>query len=223
MRIGIFGGDAGQGAGGIDELVKAVHEVADQGFNSYWLPQIFGIDALTAFAVVGHQVPGIELGTSVIPTYPRHPMMLASQALTVQSAIGNRLALGIGLSHQFVIEQMWGYSFDKPVRHMREYLTILRALLDDRAVQFKGETLSASAALTIAPEVPAPPVLVAALGTQMLRLTGRMADGTITWMTGPGDVGRAHGADAQVGDGGGRPPRGVPRRRRAAGVRHRRC
>ena len=185
MRIGIFGGDAGQGAGGIDELTKLVAEVADQGFNSYWLPQIFGVDALTALAVVGHEVPDIELGTSVIPTYPRHPMMLASQALTVQSAIGARLSLGIGLSHQFVIEQMWGYSFDKPVRHMREYLTILKALLDERAVQFKGETLSANGAVSIAPEVAAPKVLVAALGTQMLRLTGRMADGTITWMTGP--------------------------------------
>ena len=185
MRIGIFGGDAGQDAGGIDGLTKAVAEVAEQGFASYWLPQIFGIDALTAFAVVGHEVPGIELGTSVVPTFPRHPMMLASQALTVQSAIGGRLSLGIGLSHQFVIEHMWGYSFDKPVRHMREYLTILRGLLDDRAVQFKGESLSANAGLTIAPVVPAPKVLVAALGTQMLRLTGRMADGTITWMTGP--------------------------------------
>ena len=185
MRIGIFGGDAGQGVGGIDELTKAVAEVAEQGFASFWLPQIFGVDALTALAVVGHEVPDIELGTSVIPTFPRHPMMLASQALTVQSAIGGRLSLGIGLSHQFVIEQMWGYSFDKPVRHMREYLTILRSLLDQRAVQFKGETLSANAGVTIAPEIPAPKVLVAALGTQMLRLTGRMAEGTITWMTGP--------------------------------------
>ncbi|HEV3226485.1 MAG TPA: TIGR03564 family F420-dependent LLM class oxidoreductase [Acidimicrobiales bacterium] len=185
MRIGIFGGDAGQGEGGIDELVKSVHEIADQGFASYWLPQIFGVDALTAFAVVGHQVPGIELGTAVIPTYPRHPMMLASQALTVQSAIGGRLALGIGLSHEFVIEQMWGYSFAKPVRHMREYLSILRPLLHERSVQFKGEALSAAAGLTVAPEIPAPPILVAALGTQMLRLTGRMADGTITWVTGP--------------------------------------
>jgi F420-dependent oxidoreductase-like protein len=112
-------------------------------------------------------------------------MMLASQALTVQSAIGQRLALGIGLSHQFVIEQMFGYSFDKPVRHMREYLTILRALLYDRAVQFKGEALSANGPVAISPDIRAPEVLVAALGTQMLRLTGRMADGTITWMTGP--------------------------------------
>ncbi len=111
-------------------------------------------------------------------------MMLASQALTTQSAIGNnRLALGIGLSHQFVIEQMFGYSFDKPVRHMKEYLTVLRALLDDRSVQFKGESLSAMGSVSIVPEVKAPKVLVAALGTQMLRLTGRMAEGTITWMT----------------------------------------
>jgi len=112
-------------------------------------------------------------------------MMLASQALTVQSAIGERLALGIGLSHQFVIEQMFGYSFDKPVRHMREYLTVLRALLYDRSVQFKGEAMSANGPVAISTEIRAPEVLVAALGTQMLRLTGRMADGTITWMTGP--------------------------------------
>ena len=186
MRIGIFGGlEAGESPGGIDELTKQVAEANHQGFNSYWLPQVFGIDALTALAVVGHEVPSIELGTSVVPTYPRHPMMLASQALTVQTAIGERLALGIGLSHQFVIEQMFGYSFDKPVRHMREYLTILRALLYERTVQFKGEMLSANAPVAISPEIRAPEVLVAALGTQMLRLTGRMADGTITWMTGP--------------------------------------
>lgn len=185
MRIGIFGGETGQGPGGIDELVKAVADARDQGFSTYWLPQIFGVDALTELAVAGREVDGIELGTSVIPTYPRHPIMLASQALTVQSTIGDRLALGVGLSHQFVIEQMFGYSFDKPVRHMREYLTILRALLEERNVQFKGESLSAAAPSTISTEVPPPRVLVAALGTQMLRLTGRLADGTITWMTGP--------------------------------------
>ena len=186
MRIGIFGGETGQGAGGIDELIKVVHEVGDQGFDSYWLPQIFGVDALTALAVAGHHVPGIELGTSVIPTYPAPPDDAGQPG--PHRAVRHRqqrLALGIGLSHQFVIEQMFGYSFDKPVRHMREYLTILRALLDDRTVEFKGESLSAMGSVSIAPEVTAPKVLVAALGTQMLRLTGRMAEGTITWMTGP--------------------------------------
>jgi len=84
-----------------------------------------------------------------------------------------------------VIEQMFGYSFEKPVRHMKEYLTVLRAVFADRNVSFKGESLSAMAPSTVAVEVPSPRILVAALGTQMLRLTGRLAEGTITWMTGP--------------------------------------
>src|SRR6476660_10241086 len=115
MRIGIFGGEVGQGAGGMDELVKNVNETNDQGFASYWLPQIFGLDALTALAVVGREVPDIELGTAVVPTYPRHPMMLAQQALTVQAATGGRLCMGIGLSNQIVVESMWGMSYGKPV------------------------------------------------------------------------------------------------------------
>src|SRR6476660_663309 len=185
MRIGIFGGEVGQGAGGMDELVKNVNETNDQGFASYWLPQIFGLDALTALAVVGREVPNIELGTAVIPTYPRHPMMLASQALTTQKASNGRLALGIGLSHQIVVESMWGLSFDKPVRHMREYLSILRPLLYGEAVSFQGDSFSTSGALTLENPHGAPPILVAALGTQMLNVAGRLADGTITWMTGP--------------------------------------
>jgi len=129
-------------------------------------------------------VPDIYLGTGVVPTYPRHPMMLAQQALTVQAATNDRLILGIGLSHKLVVESIWGLSFDKPVRHMREYLSVLAPLLKDRAVDFHGETISTSAGLTVPPAA-APPVIVAALGTQMLEVAGRLADGTATWMTGP--------------------------------------
>jgi F420-dependent oxidoreductase-like protein len=181
MQIGIFGGTD---VNAFDELVESVRTAKEQGFPSYWIAQIFGFDALTALAVVGREVPDIELGTGVIPTYPRHPMMLAGQALTVQAAIGNRLALGIGLSHQIVIEAMFGYSFAKPVRHMKEYLSILKPLLHGESVSFRGETLSANGTLAVAGSTP-PPVLVAALGSQMLHVTGRMAEGTITWMTGP--------------------------------------
>ena len=78
--------------------------------------QIFGPDALTLLAAAGSQVPGIGLGTGVVPVYPRHPMMLAQQALTVQAATGNRLLLGIGLSHQVVVEGMWGMSFEQAGR-----------------------------------------------------------------------------------------------------------
>jgi F420-dependent oxidoreductase-like protein len=185
MRIGIFSGESLTGEGGIDGLIANARRANEQRFATYWLPQIFGFDALSALAVIGREVPTIELGTAVVPTYPRHPMMLAGQALTVQSISNDRLALGIGLSHQIVIESMFGYSFAKPVRHMKEYLSILRPLLHGESVSFQGETLSANGGLGIPGVGAPPPILVAALGTQMLQLTARMAEGTITWMTGP--------------------------------------
>lgn len=168
----------------IDDVVGQVQRLRDMGFASAWSSQIFGPDALTLLAVVGREVPDIELGTAVVPTYPRHPMMLAGQALTVQAATGGRLALGIGLSHQIVIEGVFGYSFEKPARHMREYLSALLPLLREEGVQFKGETLTAAGQVRVAGSTP-PAVLVAALAPRMLQLTGERADGTITWMTGP--------------------------------------
>ena len=111
-------------------------------------------------------------------------MTLAQQALTVQAISGGRLTLGIGLSHQIVVESIWGLSFEKPVRHMTEYLEILMPLVHERSVSFDGETLHAHGGLAVE-DAPPVPVLVAALGTRMLELAGRMADGTATWMTGP--------------------------------------
>ncbi len=183
MRIGISGGGVTATAS-IDAVVDDVLAAEDQGFATYWVPQIFGYDALTLLAVVGRETENIELGTSVVPTFPRHPAMLAAQALTTQLATDGRLVLGIGLSHQPVIEHMYGMSFDKPVRHLREYLDILMPLVDGRSVATTGETLSAHVTLDIPNPQPVP-VLVAALGPQLLRLAGARTAGTITWMTGP--------------------------------------
>ncbi len=185
MRIGIFGGDTADGP--ISSIVDAARSAADAGFASFWLPQIFGVDALTALAVVGRDVPRIELGTAVVPTFPRHPIVLAQQALTTQAAIGGRLALGIGLSHQLVIEGMFGLSFEKPVRHMREYLDILVPIIHSGSVSVSGETLTARAGINVKDASPCP-ILLAALGTKMLELAGSVADGTLTWMTGPATI-----------------------------------
>jgi 5,10-methylenetetrahydromethanopterin reductase len=171
-----------------DEMVAQVASLHDAGIETAWASQIFAYDALTALAAIGREVPGIGLGTAVVPTYPRHPVMLAGQALTVQAATGGRLTLGIGLSHQMVIENVFGQSFEKPARHMREYLSVLMPLLGGEQVTFTGETLSASTFGPLQIDVPGPPVLVAALGSTMLKIAGRMAAGTITWMTGPATV-----------------------------------
>jgi F420-dependent oxidoreductase-like protein len=188
VRFGLGIGDFSEGGeSGVARLIEQAHDVAERGFVSAWMSQIFGFDALTALAVVGSHVPRIELGTAVVPTYPRHPMMLAAQALTVDSATDHRLILGIGLSHQIVIESMLGYSFDKPARHMREYLSILMPLLHSGSASFAGETLKANVTVSV-PGGRAMPVLLAALAPTMLKLAGSVADGTVTWMTGPGTV-----------------------------------
>lgn len=169
----------------LSDVVALLRRYQEAGLDHAFASQIFGPDALTLLAVAGSQVPGIGLGTGVVPVYPRHPMMLAQQALTVQLATANRLILGIGLSHQVVVEGMWGISFEKPARYMKEYLAILLPLLHGEKVTVAGERLTTN---TFAPldikHVTAPPVLVAALGDTMLKLAGRVADGTVTWMTG---------------------------------------
>ncbi|NCG41226.1 MAG: TIGR03564 family F420-dependent LLM class oxidoreductase [Actinobacteria bacterium] len=178
MEIAIFGFESS-----IPEFETNLRTASEQGFKSYWTPQIFGMDALTAMAAIGDRVPDIRMGTAVVPTFPRHPMMLAQQALTTQSAISGRLNLGIGLAHKPVVEGMWGLKFEKPVGHLRDYLNILMPLLHSQKVSYSGDNVTGRGEITT-PKTEAPPVFVAALGPQMLRLTGQMADGTITWMTG---------------------------------------
>src|SRR5664280_645540 len=169
MRIGVMF-DTEQP---FEEMVGQVVGLRDAGIEMAWSSQIFGYDALTALAVIGREVPDIDVGTAVIPTYPRHPVMLAGQALTVQAATGGRLTLGIGLSHQMVIENVFGLSFEQPARHMREYLSILMPLLEGEQVTFAGETLSATTFGPLQIDAPAPIVLVAA------RMVGTMWDSTV--------------------------------------------
>ena len=182
MKYGIFGGSINDGT--IDDVVAEARSAERDGFDSFWVPNIFGHDALTALAVVGREVPRIELGTSVVPTYPRHPAAIAQQCHTVAAASGNRLTLGIGLSHRIVIENMMGMSFEKPVRHLREYLSVLMPLSRGETAHFDGETYKVHAAIN-AKGSNGFGVVVAALGEQMLRVTGAMCEGTLTWCTGP--------------------------------------
>jgi F420-dependent oxidoreductase-like protein len=168
----------------IADVVEEAKALAASGFSCLSSSHIFGYDAITLLGLVGVSVPGVELMTAVVPIYTRHPIAMAQQALTVQAATEGRFVLGIGLSHQVMIEGVYGMSFAQPLRAMREYLAALMPLLRRERVSFKGETVAASAG-PLEIDVQAPPVIVAALGTAMLELAGEVADGTATWMTGP--------------------------------------
>jgi len=184
MRLGIFTGGAGE-ADTLDSVIAQAQQTETAGFDSFWLPNLptRNYDALLVLALAGRATARIELGTAVMPTYPRHPMAMAQEAMTANAATRGRLALGIGLSHRPVIEEVMGLSYEHPVRHMHEYLTVLQALVRDHKVAYTGETLRVMAEVSV-PESRPLPILLAALAPRMLQLAGAMADGTITWMAG---------------------------------------
>ena len=182
MRIALFMGTTGA-APTLDGQVRQAVAAEQDGFDGYWTPQIAGADALTLLALAGQHTSYIEVGTAVVPTFPRHPMMLAQQALTTQAATSGRLVLGIGLSHKPAVEGRWGLKFDTPALHMRQYLTVLRSLVDAGRVDYDDTLFRVSGEIQRMSTSPLP-ICIAALAPMMLRVAGELADGTITWMAG---------------------------------------
>lgn len=182
MRIGMMVGEGSGAAPELKSLIARGQAAEQAGLHSAWIANI-ALDAMTASAALGGATEQIEIGTAVMPTFTRHPAAMAQQAASTQQICGGRFALGIGLAHRFMVENAWGLSYDKPARHMREYLRALKPLLDGDAAKFDGEQYQVN--------LQPPPaggyqtsVLIAALGPVMLRLAGATADGTITWATG---------------------------------------
>ncbi|MFA9564726.1 MAG: TIGR03564 family F420-dependent LLM class oxidoreductase [Acidimicrobiales bacterium] len=186
MRIGINGSSLIALGSPTSAIADHAAQAEADGFSSYWMAQLFVPDALTAMATVAGATSSIELGTAVVPTWLRHPLMLAAQALTVQEISGGRVILGIGLAHKDMIEQTLKVPFERPARNMSEYLSVLLPALLDRQVSFEGDYWSAEVESIIAPGgVDAPSVMLAAMGPRMLALAGGRTDGTILWLSGP--------------------------------------
>jgi len=163
-------------------VVDAVVDAERRGFTRAWVGQRTGWDPLTLIAAIGDRAPRIGLGTAVVVTWPRHPLALAAEALTAQAAVQGRLTLGIGPSHQPIVEGRYGYRWTRPGQHVEEYAGVLSAALRGEAVDVQGETLTAVGGVGV-PATPAPPLLIAAHGPRLLRLAGEKADGVITTWT----------------------------------------
>lgn len=183
MHIGIY--ISARPTRTLDEIVAAIRSAEGEGLHTAWLGQLFDYDALTVLAVAGATTSRIELGTWVVPSYPRHPSSLALQALSVQAATANRLLLGVGVSHKVVIEGRLGLDYSKPLGHAKEYLAVLDGLLSGERLDHKGEHYQVRLSLEIPPGALPPKLLLAALGPQMLRLAGRAADGAAIWLGSP--------------------------------------
>lgn len=175
---------------GLDGVMSAIDAAAGAGFPRIWFPQlqpapgVAGWDALTALALAGARTPGIGLGTGVVIAYTQHPFALARHALTVSAATAGRLVLGVGVSHQILVADMFGYDYSAPAAYLREYLEVLTPALAGEPVDHHGARLTAVGQLTL-PKAPAPRIITAALGPRMLDLAGQLTDGTLTVWAGP--------------------------------------
>ncbi len=183
MRIGINGSDK-LVRPELGAITADVEQAEADGFTSYWLAQTGLLDAVSALALAGRATERITLGTAVVPTWNQHPLTLAGMALTAQAALSGRFVLGIGLSHEPAVEHMLHQRWEKPIRHMLDYLDVLQPLLAGEQVDHRGEVWSYTGGGARPTDAP-PQVLLAALGEQMLRIAGRRCDGTILWCVGP--------------------------------------
>lgn len=213
IRIGVGLGDldASGGPSSLDAAVAQFRRAEDDGFQNAWVPNIFGLDAMTLIALAGRETTRLELGTAVVPTFSRHPFYMAQQALTTQLATSGRFVLGLGPSHRVVIEAMLGLSFERVAQHVEEHVRVVKSLTDGGKVSHAGEMFRVNGALNVPGATP-PPVLIGGLGPRMRRIAGAVADGTITWMAGPrtlGDVLVPEITKAAAEAGRTRPPRVV--------------
>ncbi len=189
IRIGVGLGElAPGGAGGLEATLEQFTRAEAAGFHTAWVANIFGFDAMTLLALAGQRTRTIELGTAVVPTFSRHPLYMAQQALSTSVATGGRFVLGLGPSHKIVIENMLGLSFDKIASHVEEYVTVVKSLVETGKAAFDGKRFRVNGGLQIAGARPFP-VLIGGLGPRMRKLAATLADGTITWMAGPGTIG----------------------------------
>ena len=169
---------------GVDELIGQAEWAAGAGVGSVWFSQQpLSYDAIAVAGLAGREVPGLAVGTSVVPVYPRHPLVLASAARTAHAATGGRFTLGLGLGAQSFHQPIYGVEYPPPIRHLREQLTVLRQVFAGETVDFDGETLDVHTA--DAAEAADVPIIVAAMGPQALRVTGELADGILPFLAGP--------------------------------------
>jgi F420-dependent oxidoreductase-like protein len=178
MRIGLTGG-----AATVDKLVAQAKQAEADGFHALWYASVVTGDPLVAMAIAGRETSSIELGTAVLQTYPCHPLLQANRIVGVVDAMGRPgFTLGIGPSHEPLIRDTYGLSYDHPGRNTEEYLRILTGLLRGEVVDFDGEDWRTHSAGRMMPVAHPVPVLLSALGPRLLRVAGEVADGTVLWM-----------------------------------------
>ncbi|OBI16672.1 LLM class F420-dependent oxidoreductase [Mycobacterium sp. E2327] len=190
MATGIIISPNSNAANLVDDVIEQARRAHELGVGQVWLAQRVNYDAISLAGLIGAAVPGLGVGTSVVPINPRHPLIVASLAQTAQAAAHGNFSLGLGLGARQIERQTFGVDWSNSIERLRDHLTILRSVFDNGSVDFRGEELGASPAwpVQVAGGTPVP-LYVAAMGPKALRVTGELADGTLPYLAGPRTIG----------------------------------
>src|SRR5882757_8682816 len=170
----------------VDDVISQARRAFEVGVRQIWLAQRFDYDAISLAGLVGAAVPGLGVGTFVVPINPRHPLIVATLAQTAQAASHGNFSLGLGLGAHAPERQAFGTSWTNPAGRLREHLEVLRSIFDTGAVDYRGTEFTAAPEWPVALPGGTPvSVYVAAMGPKALRVTGELADGTLPYLAGP--------------------------------------
>jgi F420-dependent oxidoreductase-like protein len=160
--------------------VKTIAAAEAAGVRQIWIAQPpFWPDTLTTLAAAAIKTSTVRLGTSIVPTYPRHPLVMAQQALSLYDIAPSRLRLGIGPSHQAIIEGIYGLPQTTPLAHLREYVNVLRTALWEEKVDHHGKFFNVKVSMSHRAQIP---ILISTLGIKAFQLAGEIADGALSWV-----------------------------------------
>ena len=161
-------------------VMQRIREAEQAGIQQIWMTQSVGmLDTLTLFAAVATQTTRIRLGTSIVPVYPRHPLVMALQAATINDLAPGRLRLGVGTSHRHIMENIYGLSMPSPLAYLREYVEVMRQGLWEGRMDHQGQFFKVAATIPRPAQIP---LLISALGEKAFHLAGEIADGAISWV-----------------------------------------
>ena len=168
----------------LDSAIERVKLAESLGYETVYVTHIAGRESLTVLTAYALATERIRVGTGVVPIYTRTPATMGQTAATIDELSGGRLTLGLGVSHRIVVEAWHGQSIDRPVKEMREYASIVRAILrgEDPPAGDKWSTSLHLSGMDPRPELP---IYIAALSPAMLRLAGEIGDGVLLWLCSP--------------------------------------
>ena len=162
----------------VDALVEQARLGEELGYDTAWLPETWGRDAVTTLTSIAHGTDDIDVGTSIVPVYSRSPALVGQTATTLQEVADGRFRLGLGPSGPIVIENWHGMDFGNPLRRTRETVEIVKQVFSGEEVDYDGEYFDLEGfRLRCDPPDPVPPVETAGMGPKAVELAGRFADG----------------------------------------------